>query len=74
MKALLSVLGISLLLSACDAKDTNTAPSTEVEPNPRIDSDITPPSGSGGETQASKPDGTTSDVQKAIPNQPTPTD
>lgn len=74
MKAKFAAIVLSILASGCDATDTNTAPSTEVDPNPRIDSDITPESGSGGETQAVKPDGTTSDVQKAIPNQPTPTD
>lgn len=74
MKPSLAVLAFSILASACDATDTNTAPSTEVEPNPRVDTDITPPSGTGGETQAARPDGTTSDAQKPAPNQPTPTD
>ncbi len=68
------IVALCLGLSACDAPDSNSAPSTEIDPNPRIDSDATPSSGSGGESQTVSPDGTTSTTQKAVPNQPNPTD
>jgi hypothetical protein len=71
------LLCISLLagaVAACDAPDPNTTRSTETDPNPQIDSDPTPPSSTGGESQANSPDGTSSSVGKPILNQPTPTD
>ena len=60
------------LLAGCDGTDSASRPSTEPDPNPQIDTDITPHSGSGGESQAVSPDGTTSSKQKPAATQPSP--
>lgn len=73
MKAAVVLSLLALSVAACDGTDSNTASSTEPDPNPRIDTDVTPPSGTGGGTQTVSPDGTTSSTQKTVPNQPAPT-
>jgi hypothetical protein len=74
MKTAIVLSLLALSIAGCDGTDSNTTQSTQPDPNPRIDSDVTPPSGTGGGTEATSPDGTSSSVQKTTPNQPTPTD
>ena len=72
-----AILAVSLLaLAACSNSGSETKPSTEADPTPQVDTDPTPDTGTGGATEAAKPDSTVNGAPGAKPmdNQPTPTD
>lgn len=58
---LAALLAAGLLAGCSDSQDETTS-STVPDPAPRVDTDPTPPSGTGGETQAIAPDGTSNGV------------
>jgi hypothetical protein len=76
MKRLVCLTFLILGLAACSDSEPNATSSTQVDPNPQLDADPTPDSGTGGETEAATPDATVNGAPggKALENQPTPTD
>lgn len=64
-----ALLAAGLAAGCSDSQDATTS-STEPDPAPRVDTDPTPPSGTGGGTEAVSPDGTSNGAPTQSAPQP----